>query len=79
VRLEQTKVMTERLALRAFEAGDAADVQRLAGEWDVARTTLNIPHPYNDGMAEAWIASHQKALDAGTNIVYAVTDRQQGT
>lgn len=49
---------TGRLRLRPFAAGDAADVQRLAGAREIADTTRLIPHPYADGVAEAWIATH---------------------
>lgn len=66
---------TPRLRLRPLDAADAREVQRLAGEFAVADTTLSIPHPYEDGMAEAWIASLAEELDAGRQVVFAVTDR----
>jgi hypothetical protein len=52
---------TARLVLRLFELADARGVQRLAGEKAVADTTANIPHPYLDGMAKQWIATHHRA------------------
>ena len=58
-------IETERLTLRPFRLSDASDIQRLAGERDIAVTTMNIPHPYKDGMAEEWIASEEAACDAG--------------
>ena len=76
--VEQEEITTERLVLRGFVLEDAADVQRLAGEWDVARTTLNVPHPYEDGMAEAWIGTHQKVVEDGLGYVYAITLREEG-
>ena len=42
---------TDRLLLRPFLLSDASDVQRLAGNRAIADTTLNVPHPYEDGMA----------------------------
>ncbi len=64
---------TERLLLRPFTPADASRVQRLAGERAIAEYTLNIPHPYGDGMAEEWIASHPGNYAAGRNATFAVT------
>ena len=69
---------TKRLTLRPFKPSDAADVQRLAGEREVAATTLNIAHPYEDGMAESWIADHEKNWSSGTTLTLAITTAADG-
>ncbi|MEJ7812744.1 MAG: GNAT family N-acetyltransferase [Gemmatimonadaceae bacterium] len=69
---------TSRLVLRPFVADDAPAVQRLAGDRDIASTTLNIPHPYEDGMAEAWIATHEDAFARSEGLTLAVTSRDDG-
>ena len=69
---------TDRLLLRPFQAGDAAHVQRLAGDRAVAATTTNIPHPYEDGMAEEWIAGHEEQFRAQEAGVFAITLREGG-
>jgi len=51
-------LQTARLRLRPFSAADAPAVQRLAGAREIADTTHQIPHPYADGLALAWIATH---------------------
>ena len=48
-------------------------VQRLAGAWEVADTTANMPHPYEDGMAENWIAGHEESFKAGETATFAIT------
>jgi len=44
---ERPTLKTERLVLRPFTLEDAPDTQRLAGAWEIADTTLTIPHPYS--------------------------------
>jgi 8-oxo-dGTP diphosphatase len=68
------RIETPRLLLRPLRMEDATDIQRMAGEWEVARYTANIPHPYEAGMAEAWIKSHRDDFE----IVFAVERRQDG-
>ena len=64
---------TSRLRLRPFELSDAAEVQRLAGARAIADTTLAIPHPYEDGVAETWISTHQENFDGGKGVNFAIT------
>lgn len=71
----QPTLETSRLVLRPFRKDDALSVQQLAGEWEVADTTLNIPHPYEDGMAEEWIESHGPGYEAKKLATFAVVLR----
>ncbi len=64
---------TERLKLRPFQLSDANRVQELAGDVEIARTTLHVPHPYPDGGAEVWIALVKQAGSEGRQYTFAVT------
>ena len=72
----QPILKTSRLTLRPFSLADAPRVQELAGDERVSAMTINIPHPYEDGMAEHWISTHAEAFSTGERIVYAVTISQ---
>ena len=75
---DRPTLSTPRLTLRPFRPDDAPDVRRLAGDPAVAAKTLNIPHPYDEGVAETWIAGHQEAYDAGRLVSLAVTRTEDG-
>ena len=51
----QPELESERLRLRPYVLGDANAIQLLAGDIRIAKETMNICHPYEDGMAEKWI------------------------
>jgi len=69
------ELKTEHLLLRRFEDRDAGAIQTLAGEYAVAEMTLNIPHPYIDGMAQIWLESHQAEFESGMGVVFAMHEK----
>lgn len=70
--VNQPIIYTDNLILRPFVLSDAYMVQQLAGDTIIAKTTLNIPHPYESGMAEAWIGTHRETLNNGNGVTYAI-------
>lgn len=70
---------TKRLFLRPFQLADAKHVQELAGNIEVAKTTLNIPHPYPDGAAEAWIERTHEAAARGEIFAFAMVKKDART
>jgi ribosomal-protein-alanine N-acetyltransferase len=76
---ELPRITTARLLLRPFTMADATDVQRLAGDRDVASTMASIPLPYEDGIAEQWIATHHRRFEQGTSLDLAITMAPGGT
>ncbi len=71
-------IETERLRLRPLAPADAPTVERLAGDWEVARFTGSIPHPYPAGSAAAWIEETWADGAAGRKLVAAVERREDG-
>jgi len=59
--------------LRSFSPSDADAVQQLAGNYNVAKMTLNVPHPYLPGMAEEWMSTHSRNWESRSAVTYAIT------
>ena len=76
--IQQHTIQTQRLMLRPFTLKDVPDVKRLAGDREIAATTLLIPHPYEDGMAQEWIKTHPKTFQEGTAVNFAIALRESG-
>jgi RimJ/RimL family protein N-acetyltransferase len=72
---EMPTLLTPRLELRPFRIADGPTVERLAGDRAVADTTLNIPHPYPEGAAEQWIATHADDWSRGERLTLAICSR----
>lgn len=76
--MELPTLRTGRLLLRGFTLADAPRVRELAGSREVAATTLTVPHPYEDGIAEAWIRGHAAAWEQRGRLSLAVTTGADG-
>ncbi len=63
-------IKTRRLVLRVLTPSDAADMARLAGDWDVARMTARIPYPYSEELAIEWM----QALEPGEHVRAVLLD-----
>jgi ribosomal-protein-alanine N-acetyltransferase len=75
---KQPSLSSARLVLRPFFTEDASIVHKLVQEREIASTTLNIPHPYEDGMAEAWIAMHEPGWQRREMATFAITEPSEG-
>ncbi len=69
---------TDRLSLRPFDLSDAPTVKLLAGDFAIADTTLNISHPYEEGMAEEWISTIQQEYEIGKAVTFAICLKPDG-
>lgn len=65
---------TARLTLRPFTLDDAPRVQELASAYEVALNTLMIPHPYPEGTAAEWIATHAEDFAQNRIHHFAIDD-----
>jgi RimJ/RimL family protein N-acetyltransferase len=64
--------------LRTFTLADAPRVAELCGDWDVARMTARVPHPYTLEMAETFIGACREACATGATPTYAITRADDG-
>jgi RimJ/RimL family protein N-acetyltransferase len=62
-------IQTERLLLRVPKLADAGRLSLLAGDYDVARMTGTVPHPFSERQAAEWV----REVEAGEEgVVFAV-------
>lgn len=73
------RLETQRLWLRWPTAGDAAMIEKLAGEREVAEFTARIPHPYPAGGGHAWVRAARKANSDGVAVQLAIALKQKPT
>ncbi len=73
--IAQPQLDSDRILIRPFFCSDAPGVQLLAGDRRVSRYTMNIPYPYEDGIAENWIASQKGAWASSQRAEFAVVEK----
>src|SRR5215831_10717149 len=64
---------TRRLSLRKLAESDSAQVARLAGQREIAHTTISIPHPYSERQALEWIRKMNGETPGSGDVVFAAT------
>ena len=57
------RLETARLILRPLSLADAPSIERYASDWEVARHTSHIPHPYPAGAAAEWLVTRRDDPD----------------
>ena len=72
------ELRTSRLLLRSIERGDLSAIVRLAGAREIAATTANIPHPYDEYNAQNFLAHSEEEFRAGRSAIFAVTISASG-
>lgn len=72
MRSRPPSIETERLALRAFQSEDAGNLARLAGDFDVAKMTSSVPHPYPKLAAEGFIMLTEAGRARGRDLPFAI-------
>jgi RimJ/RimL family protein N-acetyltransferase len=70
-------IATERLVLRAPRLDDAARLAELANDFDVARMTTEIPHPYSLGDADDFLR-RMETRDRARQAVFAIEHPKDG-
>ena len=70
---QQPLLTTERLVLRPLELSDAPKIQQLAGDPNIANGTINVPHPYDDGVAGQWIGKNIAGWQSQQSAIFAIT------
>ena len=65
-------IQTQRLLLRPFAQSDAATVEMLLADKEIASNCRNIQHPYPEGGGAEWIATHGPARETGDGYAFAI-------
>ena len=72
------RLNTPRLLLRAFAPADVPTLVILANDYEVAKNTLNIPHPYREEDARQWVRITQESFQQQTSYAFALELRATG-
>ncbi len=69
---------TPRLRLRSFAPADVPAIVALANDYEVAKNTLNIPHPYYEEDARHWVRQAGENFQRQVACAFALELRATG-
>ena len=72
-------IRTERLLLRPLRPADADALHRLVNDWAVVRNLARLPFPYPRPLADEWIESTRRQIEAETGYHLAITGQEEGS
>lgn len=70
--IEQPVLDTPRLRLRPIDLSDASEIQKAAGNREIADTMISIPHPYPAGEAERYCRRQQSEREAECSAAFTI-------
>ena len=70
--IDQPTLQTQRLILRALTVDDAAAINELLGDKQIAANTQLIPFPYSIDLAREWIEPQARIWQEGRAAVFAI-------
>jgi ribosomal-protein-alanine N-acetyltransferase len=66
------------LLLRPFALADATTIRELTGDYEIASTTLHVPHPYPEDGAEPFITRTLEAAEKGSSYTFGIVQKPDG-
>ncbi|QSX07367.1 GNAT family N-acetyltransferase [Sedimentibacter sp. zth1] len=75
---ELRTITTERLLLRMFRSEDAEVVAKLCNNYNVTKSTLNLPYPYSIECALEWFEKHEENFVDDKLYTFAIIDKNTG-
>ena len=75
--MDTLRIETQRLFLRPFNEADIPEIVRLLNDPAIAETTLNVPYPYTEEDARAWLAFQEENRDVDNTLAIVRKDDGQ--
>lgn len=72
---EERELITERLVMRPYTAGDAESVFQVVRRREIAETTIMIPHPYPRETVDWWINFVGECRTKGTAFEFGLFEK----
>lgn len=71
----RARLETPRLLLRQLAASDATAIERLAGDPEVARSTADLPVPFDEEAAATWLATQEELRNEDRMYVFGLEEK----